>query len=94
VPANNSLRLDKNQCLFPSGPESPQYHPEQFVRSGKPWLRVSIFQNGKLLPKSQIFQEQIATSTDRANKQNEQGPEQTQHETLVSKHHSCKVNQR
>src|ERR1035437_297993 len=28
MPANDSLRLDKDQCAFPSRPEPPQDHPE------------------------------------------------------------------
>src|ERR1017187_3578499 len=31
VPADNSLRLDEDQCLLPSTPEPSQRHPEQSV---------------------------------------------------------------
>ena len=55
MPANNGLWLDKNQRLFPSRPEPLQDYPKQFVWSSKPRLRVPLFQNGELLPKSQIL---------------------------------------
>jgi hypothetical protein len=63
MPAHDRLRLDKNQCLLPPGPKTPQHHPEQFVRRGKPRLRMPPLQDGKLLPKNHIFQEQITTRT-------------------------------
>jgi hypothetical protein len=54
MPANNGLWLDKNQRLFPSRPEAPQYHPKQFVRCGKSRVRMLLFQDGELLPESQV----------------------------------------
>ena len=60
MPANDGLRLDEDQRPFPSRPEPPQDDPEQFIGSGKPRLRMSPFQDGKLLPKRQVFQEQVA----------------------------------
>ena len=60
MPANDGLRLDKDQCPLPSRPKPPQHHPKQFIRSAKPQLRVALPQDCKLLPKSQIFQQQVA----------------------------------
>jgi hypothetical protein len=53
---------------LPSRPKPPQDHPEQLVRSGKPRLRMLLLQNGKLLPKRHIFQEEVAARTNRSNK--------------------------
>jgi len=58
---NNSHRLNKNQCFPPSIPEPPQHHPEQSVRGSKPRLRKLLFEDAEVLPKSQVFHEQIAT---------------------------------
>src|ERR1039457_5114949 len=57
MPTNDRLRSHENQRLLPPRPESSQDHPKQFVRSGKPDLRVPSCQRPKLLPKSKIFQE-------------------------------------
>lgn len=76
MPANNGLRLDKDQCPFPSRPEPPQDQPEQFIRSGKPRLGMPLFQHRELLAKSQIFQQQIAARMGRSNEEDEQKPKQ------------------
>jgi hypothetical protein len=59
MPANDGLWLDKDQRLFPSTPEPLQDYPEQSVRNCKSWLRTFFAQDRKLLPKRQVFQEQI-----------------------------------
>jgi hypothetical protein len=85
MPANDSLRLDEDQCPPPSRPEPPQYHPEQFVGSGKSRPRMSLFQNAELLPQSHIFQQQIAARRPRPNEQDEQELQRTEHEPVVPK---------
>ena len=60
VPANNGLRLNKDQCPLPSRPQSPQDYPEQFVWSGKSRLGVPVIQDAELLTQRQVFQEQVA----------------------------------
>ena len=84
MPANNGLRLNEDQCLFPSRPEPLQYHPEPFIRNGKVRMRGLSLQNRKLLAKSQIFEEQVAAGTGRSGKQNEQKPQQAGHESVVA----------
>ena len=61
MPANDRLRLDEDQCSLPASPEAPQHHPEQFVGGRKSRWRMSLFENAELLPKGQVFQEQIPT---------------------------------
>ena len=80
MPANDSLRLDKDQCPPPSRPQPPQDHPEQFVRCGKTRLRVALPQNRKLLPQGQILQDQVAARGQEVNSQYRKKPQQTQHE--------------
>jgi len=84
VPANDRFRLDEDQGLFPIRPELPQDHPEHLVRSGKPRLKVLLFQNGKLLPKGQVFQEEVAARTTKPNKKIEQELQPTEHEPVVA----------
>jgi hypothetical protein len=59
MPADDSLRLNEDQCPYPAIPQLPQHHPEQFVRNSKSRLRILLFENTELLTKSQVFQEQI-----------------------------------
>jgi hypothetical protein len=79
VPSHNGLRLNENQCLPPPGPEPPQYHPEKSVGNSKPRMRTSPFQDSKLLPESQILQEEIAARTEEHDHRNRQQLHQAQH---------------
>jgi hypothetical protein len=81
MPANYCLRLDENQCPLPSGPELLKHHPEQFVGNGKSRLRTPTFQNSDLLPKSQVFHEQVAARAKDLSRQNEKKSQQAQNET-------------
>ena len=60
VPANHGVGLYEDQRMLPSRPETTQDHPKQFVRSGKSRMRMSLPQDRKLLPQSQVFKKQIA----------------------------------
>jgi hypothetical protein len=74
MPANNSLRLDEDQWPPPANPEPLQHHPEEFVRQSKPRLRMLLFENTELLPKSKIFQKQIAARAKESSKDNNKEP--------------------
>jgi len=91
VPANHSLRLYENQHTLPSRPEPPQCHPEQLVRTCIPRLRTPRFQNSKLMPQSQVFQQKVATRTYRPNQQNEQESHQAQHTISLTRRHVKKI---
>ena len=84
MPANDGFGLDENQSPVPMSPEPAQHHPEQFVRKSKPRLRMLLFQDGELLSKSQIFQEQIAARAKEASTYDRQKPQQAQHETSLT----------
>jgi hypothetical protein len=73
---NDSPWLDKDQCLLPSTPEPPQDYPEQSARNSKSGLRTSFAQDRKLLPKRQVFQEQIPAGAKEPGSRNEQKPQQ------------------
>ena len=84
VPTNHGLRLNEEQCPLPPRPEPPQNPPEQFAGHSKSWLGVPLFQDAELLTQRQVFQEQVAARTDRANEQDEQEPQRTRHVSLVA----------
>jgi len=79
VPSHNGLRLNENQCLPPPGPEPPQNHPEKSVGNGNARMGTPPFQDSKLLPKSQILQEEIAARTKEHDHRNRQQLHQAQH---------------
>jgi hypothetical protein len=80
MPAKDGFGLDENQSPVPMSPEPPQHHPEQFVRQSESRLRMLLLENGKLLPKSQIFQEQVAARAKKSSKEYSQEPQMAQHE--------------
>jgi len=85
MPANNSFRPDEDQCPLPPRPEPSQRHPKQFIRSGKSRQRVTLPQNRKLLPQSQILQGQVAARAKETNSQYRKKPQQAQHETSFTR---------
>src|SRR5271155_1792155 len=58
VPSHHRFRLNDNQCLLPVRPEPAQYHPEKSVGNSQARTRISPFQDSKLLPAGEIFQEE------------------------------------
>jgi len=75
-------RILRDQSPLSSRLKPPQHHPEQFIGNSKSQLRVTAFQDGKLLTQRQVFQEQVAAGTDRSNERDEQQPQRTRHEPL------------
>jgi hypothetical protein len=49
MPADDRLRLDDEERMFPSRPESKEANPKQPIWDGKPRMRMPTCQNGKLL---------------------------------------------
>jgi len=84
VPANNGLRLNEDQCPLPSRPQPPQDYPEKLVGYSKSRQRVPLFQNGELLTKGQVFQEEVAARTAKQNEKIEQELQRTEHEPVVA----------
>ena len=82
--ATAAPRLDEDQCPVPSRPELPQDYPEQFVRRGQSWLRMPLLQNGELLLKSEILQEQFATRATGSKCQDEQQLQRTEHKNSLT----------
>jgi hypothetical protein len=71
--------LDQDQHLLPSRPKPPQDYPKEFVLSGKLQPRASFAQNRELLPKSQVFQEQIPAREKQSSCKFSRKPQQVRH---------------
>jgi hypothetical protein len=71
MPTNNRLRLDKDQCAPPAGPQPLQHNPEKSIRSGKSRPRILPLQNAELLPQRQVLQDQIAAGAKTSSKEND-----------------------
>ena len=85
VPSDHSLRLNKHKRLFPSRPEPAQEHPKESVMRSKSRPRTPALQYDKLLPQSQIFQEEVATRTEQPTNKSKTGSEQTYHTVSLSR---------
>jgi hypothetical protein len=73
VPTDDCLRLHENQSLLPPRPQPPQHHPEQLVNACEPGSRPPpLIQDSKLLSKSQVFKEKIASRSEEPDNQKRQ----------------------
>jgi hypothetical protein len=50
VPADDGLRSDDDQRVFPCGPKPLGDYPEQFVEDIQPWSRMATLEHRELLP--------------------------------------------
>jgi len=66
MPAYDSIGLDKNQGIHPSGPKAAQDHQEQSVDGREARLRTSTFEHGKLLAQRKDFQTEMVTRAEEA----------------------------
>jgi len=55
VPPNDSFRQDEKQHLLPLRPEAAREHPKQLIEWPQLRPRMFAFQDGKLLPESEVF---------------------------------------
>jgi len=69
MPANDRLRIDQQERLLPSTPETTGEYPEDFVNRSDPRSGVLALQHPQLLPESEILQEQAATRLQAAGEQ-------------------------
>ena len=82
VPSDHRLRLNKHKRLFPSRPEPAHEHPKESVMRSESRPRTPALQYDKLLPQSQILQEQVATRTEQPTNKSQKGPEQSYHTSV------------
>src|SRR5277367_4889335 len=85
VPSHHRFRLNENQCLLPARPEPTQNHPEKSVGNSNARTRISPFQDSKLLPKGEIFQEKITARTKEFDKRAGQELHQAQHQSSIAR---------
>ncbi len=55
VPPNNSFRQHQKESLLPLRPEAAREHPKQLIEWPQFWPGMFAFQDGKLLPESEVF---------------------------------------
>ena len=69
MPANDRLRIDEQERLLPSTPETAGECPEDFVNRSHPGSGMLALQHRQLLPESEIFQEQASMRSQAAGEQ-------------------------
>jgi hypothetical protein len=79
VPPNHGFRRDDDEGLLPTRPDSPSNYPEEFIEEAedRPW--VAPLEHSELLPEREILQEEMPTTTKRANKRSEREKKQIEH---------------
>ena len=81
VPPDDRFRSDDNEVLLPAGPNSASNYPEELIKQTEDRRRTAPFQHSELLPKREIFQDEMPTATKHASKRSEQGKDQIEHGT-------------
>jgi hypothetical protein len=61
VPPDDSFGTHEDEGLFPAGPESPRDYPEEPIGHSESGPEMPALQNGELLPKDQVFEQQRTT---------------------------------
>jgi hypothetical protein len=79
VPPNHRFRGDDNEGLLPAGPNSPSNNPEELIEETEDRPRTPPLQHRELLPKREIFKDDIPAATKHASKRSEQEKEQIEH---------------
>ena len=69
MPADDRLRMDEQERLLPSTPETRGEYPEDFVNPSHPGSEMLALQHRQLLPESEIFQEQASMRSQAAGEQ-------------------------
>jgi hypothetical protein len=55
VPPSNRFRLDEKERLLPLGPDPAHKDPKQLIDRPQSWPGMLAFQDGELLPESEVF---------------------------------------
>ena len=72
VPADHRFRSDDDERVLPTGPDPPSKYPEEPVEDAKarPWM--PSLQNNELVPKCEVFQNEVPTTLKSADERPEQ----------------------
>jgi hypothetical protein len=92
MPSNNRIGLDNEEIILPTVPGSRQKNPKVPIRSSKLRPAVLTLQNGKLLPKCQVFQSMVGLQSEEIRQEREQPQNGQNHGYGVSAFGSGKVN--
>jgi len=84
MPADNRLRAHDDEGLLPSCPESARENPEEFVKQLYVRSRVTTLQDGKLLPKHEVFEQEARTPSEDSENTAEEEPKNTDHGSVLS----------
>jgi len=79
VPPNNSVRQDDDERLLPSRPEAASQYPKQLIEWSQSWPGMFAFQDGQLLPESEVFEDQAAAVTRDGKHSPEPEPKKIEH---------------
>ena len=61
VPADDGLRLDDDEHLFPAAPSAAEHGPEGSIKVGEGWPRRHGLEDRELMPKSQVLEGELAS---------------------------------
>ena len=64
MPSGHRIGRDNDESLFPLWPGSARGGPEEFVERGKLRPGMLAFKHRELLPKRQIFEQEVPTSAE------------------------------
>ena len=78
-PTNNRSGCNHDERRFPSSPESSQHDPEQLVRRSEPIAGSFGVQSNQLLTEGQVFEDEILTIAESAQKPAEEMAERCDH---------------
>jgi hypothetical protein len=62
--------------VLPAGPNSASNYPEELIKETEDRPRTAPLQHSELLPKREVFQDEMPTATKHASKRSEQEKEQ------------------
>ena len=63
MPADDGLGLHDDEDVGPEGPEAAKGYPEESVQGVHRWPRPFAFEHGKLLPKCEDLDSNVAATT-------------------------------
>jgi hypothetical protein len=90
MPANDSLRLYKNQRRLPAWPEPAQENPKELVGRSEPRVGMPSLEHGDLLAQSHILKQQIVARGYCPDEQSEEQSRQSEHATVLTRYPMCK----
>ena len=76
---HNRFRRDNDERLLPLRPEPTDGNPEELVQEAEAGPRISPLQDGELLAKNQVLENDAPTVTEQTDERSEPERKQTEH---------------